>query len=578
MKLAKKTLSVALAAVMAASSLAGATSAFAAIEAKAVEQSAVKYTAITGSATVKPNVTIDNKYAKTTVELKDATNDEKTANMLAQVDPTSLNSYYSFTPSKTGYYNMYVESTPVYYGYSVNVYNKYNTNQYTEDQKIEACHVYASKPDGLYSEVTKDVNGKAVFAKSKALTEASATDSVTISNITSPEDKDATTRDEFVKTATTVESKTNGKTTHVLSYKYTKFQDNDYIIPDKTVDEKTTGAPVALKDALLVAGKTYYFKATLKQATVIGTEEVKGTKDGSAVTFVKTVKSTAAPSAKISISMNTGMGYGVEYKTVEEKDYQVLACPQDTSITIGSTTYTSAYDAKYGKNVVKLPVEKAEATATYFGNATTATVADTFQGAEVKAFDNLFKGLQTITLGKNVETVSGLSKSEAPQLKSVVVKNPNFTGFAGLGVDVDKVTFTVPSNSKAYIEAIGAGYKVNVTCAHKWVVTKAATIFATGVKKCSECDATATVAKVRFAPTAKASKKKIVVKGNAGKVAKLAVWVYNSNGKLVKKQVKKNVTKNTVKVAKAGKYTVKVKAYGTKGAKTASVKKTVKVK
>ena len=114
--------------------------------------------------------------------------------------------------------------------------------------------------------------------------------------------------------------------------------------------------------------------------------------------------------------------------------------------------------------------------------------------------------------------------------------------------------------------------------ANKWVVTKAATIFATGVKKCSECDATATVAKVRFAPTAKASKKKIVVKGNAGKVAKLAVWVYDANGKLVKKQVKKNVTKNTVKVAKAGKYTVKVKAYGTNGAKTASVKKTVKVK
>ena len=84
--------------------------------------------------------------------------------------------------------------------------------------------------------------------------------------------------------------------------------------------------------------------------------------------------------------------------------------------------------------------------------------------------------------------------------------------------------------------------------------------------------------KVRFAPTVKASKKKICSYGNAGKVAKLAVWVYNSNGKLVKKQVKKNVTKNTVKVAKAGKYTVKVKAYGTNGAKTVSVKKTVKVK
>lgn len=143
---------------------------------------------------------------------------------------------------------------------------------------------------------------------------------------------------------------------------------------------------------------------------------------------------------------------------------------------------------------------------------------------------------------------------------------------------VKDTVITAPANSVAYKTALYAGYKVNVTCAHKWVVTKAATIFATGVKKCSECDATATVAKVRFAPTAKASKKKIVVKGNAGKVAKLAVWVYDANGKLVKKQVKKNVTKNTVKVAKAGKYTVKVKAYGTNGAKTASVKKTVKVK
>lgn len=143
---------------------------------------------------------------------------------------------------------------------------------------------------------------------------------------------------------------------------------------------------------------------------------------------------------------------------------------------------------------------------------------------------------------------------------------------------VKDTVITAPANSVAYKTALYAGYKVNVTCAHKWVVTKAATIFATGVKKCSECDATATVAKVRFAPTVKASKKKIVSKGNAGKVAKLAVWVYDANGKLVKKQVKKNVTKNTVKVAKAGKYTVKVKAYGTNGAKTASVKKTVKVK
>ncbi len=564
MKLAKKTLSVALAAVMAASSLAGATSAFAAAPtAKAVAKSAVKYTAITGTATVKPNVTIDTQYHDVKSNL--ITTEAQTANKLAQVDPTSLNSYYSFTPSKTGYYKMEVESTPVYYGYSEALYNKYNTNQYTEDQKIAACHVYSNKLDGLYKDTTFKT----------ALTESDAVDSVTISNITS-DDEDATARDAFVDGTTTDSSKTNGKDTHILSYKYTKFNNADYIIADKTAEEKYTVADVDLEDSLLVAGKTYYFKATLNQDTVIDTEEVK-TSDGKDY-YVNTVKTAASPSAKITISMQTGMQYDVAYKTVEEKDYQVVECPKGTSITIDNVTYTSAYDAKLGKNVVKLPVEKATATATYYGNATTATVADTYQGAEVKAFDNLFKGLQTITLGKNVETVTGLSKTDAPQLKSVVVKNPDFTGFAGLGVDADKVTFTVPSNSKAYIEAISAGYKVNVACTHKWVVTKAATIFATGTKKCSECDAVATIAKVKFAPTVKASKKKIVSKGNAGKVSKLAVWVYDSKGKLVKKQVKKNVTKNTVKVAKAGKYTVKVKAYGPNGAKTSSVKKTVKVK
>lgn len=570
MKLAKKTLSVALAAVMAASSLAGTVSAFAAPTAHAVAPSAVKYTAlVNGQATVKPNVKIDNQYAKTTKELEGATTEQKTANMLAQVDTTTLSTYYSFTPSKTGYYKMEVESAPVYYGYSEALYNKYNTTQYTAKDREELCHVYSSKLDGLYTDTTFKT----------ALKETDAVDSITISNITSPEDQDSVARDKFVDATTTDSSRTNSKDTHVLSYKYTKFNNVDYIIADKTVEEKDTTLDVDLDNALLVAGKTYYFKATLNQATVIDTEEVKGTKDGSAVTFVKTVKSTAAPSAKITVSMQTGMDYDVEYKTVtEEKDLQVIECPKGTSVDIKGTTYTSAYDAKLGKNVVKLPVEKATATATYYGSAVSATVADTHNGAEVKAFDNLFKGLQNITLGKNVKTVTGLDKANAPQLKSVVVKNPEFVNFAGLGVDADKVTFTVPANTAAWYAAVTAGYKVNVTCAHKWVVTKAPTIFATGTKKCSQCDATATVAKVRFAPTAKASKKKIVVKGNAGKVSKLAVWVYNSKGKLVKKQVKKNVTKNTVKVAKAGKYTVKVKAYGPNGAKTASVKKTVKVK
>ena len=146
--------------------------------------------------------------------------------------------------------------------------------------------------------------------------------------------------------------------------------------------------------------------------------------------------------------------------------------------------------------------------------------------------------------------------------------------------DYSKVSIICNANTKAAYYATLAGFNIKNDCKgnHTYKVTKAATIFAAGEKVCTLCGTKAVIAKVKFAPTAKASKKSIVVKGNAGKVAKLAVWVYNSNGKLVKKQVKKNVTKNTVKVAKAGKYTVKVKAYGPNGAKTASVKKTVKVK
>ena len=61
MKLAKKTLSVALAAVMAASSLAGTVSAFAA---DSVLPSVPSYKAITvGSTKVTPDVKIDTKYA-----------------------------------------------------------------------------------------------------------------------------------------------------------------------------------------------------------------------------------------------------------------------------------------------------------------------------------------------------------------------------------------------------------------------------------------------------------------------------------------------------------------------------------
>lgn len=557
MKLAKKTLSVALAAVMAASSLAGATSAFAA---DAVQNSAVKYTAlVNGSATVKANVTIDPSKAAKTDDLKDDA--AKTANKSNQIDETTLSSYYSFTPARTGVYTMKVESTPIYHGYSQSEYAKWADKKGMSDkEKAEKALVYSTKEGELYTDTTFKTKVTAVE------------DSVVIDNVTSA-DKVDTVPDAFV-TTTTATSADKTETKAVLSYKYVSYNDSmKGIVEDKVVKETKTGKDVKLVNATLTAGKTYYFKATLKEDLLVATKDQDVKANNVTTKYTQVVKADAynMASAKITVSQKTGMVYDTKY--TDAKDKQKVVVPSDYTVAAGETR---SYDQKTNKYYVEKTVQEGATTATYYGFGTAATVADTANGAKVTAFTNKFAGLQSITLGTNVKTVTGLDI--APQLKSVVVKNPEFTDFAGLRVDADKVTFTVPANTAAWYAAVSAGYKVNVTCAHKWVVTKAATIFATGTKKCSQCDATATVAKVRFAPTAKASKKKIVVKGNAGKVAKLAVWVYDANGKLVKKQVKKNVTKNTVKVAKAGKYTVKVKAYGTNGAKTASVKKTVKVK
>lgn len=557
MKLAKKTLSVALAAVMAASSLAGATSAFAA---DAVQNSAVKYTAlVNGSATVKANVTIDPSKAAKTDDLKDDA--AKTANKSNQIDETTLSSYYSFTPARTGVYTMKVESTPIYHGYSQSEYAKWADKKGMSDkEKAEKALVYSTKEGELYTDTTFKTKVTAVE------------DSVVIDNVTSA-DKVDTVPDAFV-TTTTATSADKTETKAVLSYKYVSYNDSmKGIVEDKVVKETKTGKDVKLVNATLTAGKTYYFKATLKEDLLVATKDQDVKANNVTTKYTQVVKADAynMASAKITVSQKTGMVYDTKY--TDAKDKQKVVVPSDYTVAAGETRN---YDQKTNKYYVEKTVQEGATTATYYGFGTAATVADTANGAKVTAFTNTFAGLQSITLGANVKTVTGLDI--APQLKSVVVKNPEFTDFAGLRVDADKVTFTVPANTAAWYAAVSAGYKVNVTCAHKWVVTKAATIFATGTKKCSQCDATATVAKVRFAPTAKASKKKIVVKGNAGKVAKLAVWVYDANGKLVKKQVKKNVTKNTVKVAKAGKYTVKVKAYGTNGAKTASVKKTVKVK
>lgn len=550
MKLAKKTLSVALAAVMAASSLAGTVSAFAA---DSVLPSVPSYKAITvGSTKVTPDVKIDTKYAT-----------KNAADLDKQIDSTTYNNYYSFTPAKTGKYTVAVESTPLYHGYNKVTYDKIiasypNFNGMNAEQQnqikasaLEKAYVWANSYAGLYAdkafttEITKD--NYTTYLQDK----------VVLNNISG--------EDVFLKgVGAAVTSATTSTTEYVTSYKYDAEKKD--VVADKKDFKASAPAKYTTVDTYLTKGKTYKFVATVAdKATLITSKEVKNAKGE--VESVQAVKTGAPASATITIASAEGVTYDKTFVKADKK--QKVEVPYNF---VGGVI-----DAKTGKYYVEKEIYEAKVAATNESVATSIKVDDTYNGAKVTAFVNNSKALQSLTLGKNVASVIGCDATGAPNLTKVVINNPDFEVTATM-FSVKDTVITAPANSVAYKTALYAGYKVNVTCAHKWVVTKAATIFATGTKKCSECDATATVAKVRFAPTVKASKKKIVSKGNAGKVSKLAVWVYNSNGKLVKKQVKKNVTKNTVKVAKAGKYTVKVKAYGPNGAKTASVKKTVKVK
>lgn len=533
MKLAKKTLSVALAAVMAASSLAGTVSAFAAPN--FYVPSEAKYQNVTvGTTKITPDVKFDTKYAQKKSEITDQ--DKANKNMNNQIDQTTLNNYYAFTPAKTGVYTFSVTSTAVFKGIDKRTYDA-APSYFNDAEKKEAATKYASKVDGLYKTGT--------WAESDKLTAADALDSVTISDVKG--------KDAFVTTTTVTSKDTSTSTPVVLSYKYDAAK--KAVVVEKEVKTTTVGKPVAVNAAYLVAGKTYYFQATVKN--FLETEEVKDSKGD---VYVNVKKSAAAPSATLTIAMEQGETVDTTYTTTTQK----VEVPFDF---VGGK-----YDAKTGKYYVEKTVSVPAKTVTYAGLATSYTVKDTVDGVKVEKFVNN-SSIRTLTLGKFVKTVEGCNKSV---LKNVTITNPDFVvNFGDFNAEAKLV---VPANSVAHYTAVKAGYDVTTACTHKWVVTKAATIFAAGEKKCSECDKVEAIAKLAFAPTAKASKKSIVVKGNAGKVAKLAVWVYNSNGKLVKKQVKKNVTKNTVKVAKAGKYTVKVKAYGTNGAKTASVKKTVKVK
>ena len=550
MKLAKKTLSVALAAIMAASSFAGTISAFAA---DSVLPSVPTFKAITvGSTKVTPDVKIDTKFATKNV-----------ADLDKQIDATSYNNYYSFTPAKTGKYTVAVESTPLYHGYNKVTYDKiiasYPTfktmtveqqNQIKKDA-LEKAYVWANSYAGLYAddafttEITKD--NYTTYIQDK----------VVLNNIDG--------EDAFLNgVGTAVTSATTSSTEYVTSYKYDA--DKKDVVADKKDFKASDPAKYTTVDTYLTKGKTYKFVATVAdKATLITSKEVKNAKGE--VESVQAVKTNAPASATITIASAEGVTYDKTFVLADKK--QKVEVPYNF---VGGVI-----DAKTGKYYVEKEVYVAKVAATNESVATSITVDDTYNGAKVTAFVNNSKALQSLTLGKNVESVIGCDAIGAPNLTKVVINNPDLEVTAGM-FSVKDTVITAPANSVAYKTALYAGYKVNVTCAHNWTTVKAATIFADGQRKCSECDKVEATAKAKFAPTAKASKKSIVVKGNAGKVAKLAVWVYDSKGKLVKKQVKKNVTKNTVKVAKAGKYTVKVKAYGTNGAKTASVKKTVKVK
>lgn len=550
MKLAKKTLSVALAAVMAASSFAGTVSAFAA---DSVLPSVPSYKAITvGSTKVTPDVKIDTKYAT-----------KNAADLDKQIDATSYNNYYSFTPAKTGKYTVAVESTPLYHGYNKVTYDKIiasypNFKTMTVEQQnqikkdaLEKAYVWANSYAGLYAdeafatEITKD--NYTTYLQDK----------VVLNNIDG--------EDAFLNgVGTAVTSATTSTTEYVTSYKYDAEKKD--VVADKKDFKASAPAKYTTVDTYLTKGKTYKFVATVAdKATLITSKEVKNAKGE--VESVQAVKTGAPASATITIASAEGVTYDKTFVTADKK--QKVEVPYNFA--------DGVIDPKTGKYYVEKDVYVAKVAATNESVATSIKVDDTYNGAKVTAFVNNSKALQSLTLGKNVESVSGCDATGAPNLTKVVINNPDFEVTAAM-FSVKDTVITAPANSVAYKTALYAGYKVNVTCTHKWTTVKAATIFAAGQRKCSECDKVEAIAKKAFAPTAKASGKKIVVKGNAGKVAKLAVWVYDSKGKLVKKQVKKNVTKNTVKVAKAGKYTVKVKAYGPNGAKTASVKKTVKVK
>lgn len=597
MKLAKKTLSVALAAVMALSSAAVGTSVFAAENPETATYTALKV----GTNTVKTAIT-----AKA-----DETIWEK------QVDDNAKSSWLTFKADKSGYYRISVKTTPIYAGYDATEKDATKRAAIKYDTKSSNLVSNATGKNSAISTDSFDTETKTGRVDSFKLEMAGNSKSDVITDKAGNPVLDA-----FDMTINESNSWANQEVKYYTAAKFEKSE----VVADTKSEAKFYDQSASRKYVFCEAGKTYYLKATMFNAMYDETSPYTGTKKDVKAGEYKVQTQAVVPEATVTIAATDWAMSDFGVKTKEVK----VAIPSWYNGKYKKTT-----DEKYA--IVDDIVQEPQTGLSYNGLSRVVNVPAKFDGYNVTSFDacrnygatsavipgsvktigtSAFNGcsnLSKVTLNEGVEEIkaeafanTGLTEVVLPKslktlgkdafantnITKVTVKNDDLDiAGAGFGTfkaangympytDYSKVTIICNANTKAAYYATLAGFNIKNDCKgnHTYKVTKAATIFAAGEKVCTLCGTKAVIAKVKFAPTAKASKKSIVVKGNAGKVARLAVWVYDANGKLVKKQVKKNVTKNTVKVAKAGKYTVKVKAYGPNGAKTASVKKTVKVK
>lgn len=577
MKLAKKTLSVALAAIMAVSSATVATSALA----------ATKFTDVKLGAATK---------IASTLEI------DKTKDLAAQVVENSQLNYYSFTPAKSGVYVLKLTSTPLYEG------KKWNTE--------EKAYVL----DDTTSKTTYTTN----YAEAKTFYSEKASDIVNLSDegnnipankrvdcvaLTTVEGKDSPFSGEDLYYNNGIKNvKGNiSEEYYTAGYKYNAVSGMiEATNKDGENQDKTTVVTEEFLSAKLTGGQTYYFKAE----TFVDTEVVK--EDVGSVKNKEVKKQNASSNATLTIS-------AADWFCMEglSDDVQRVTVPK-FYITQAGEELKQEKDTYFVEKAIKYPSVRAF----YLGKATAITVPETFHSKPVDCFaGSMNQSLTSITFSKNIKTIANGALDEHIRLTTVklndglktIGKNAFYgcvslkeltipasvetiaedalykTGIQSLivkgdktsilhsGVQYDKDGFkmnlvvTCPNESMTFYDCLMSGIKLACT-KHEMVVTKAATVFAAGEKACKECGKKEAIAKLAFKPTFKAKKGAVEVKGNAGKVAKVAVWVDG------KKTVKKNVTKCTVKGLKAGKHTVKVKLYAANGAKTKSVTKTVKVK